>query len=44
MQDAVCSSSDQGHEAMLELFGHRCGQHVDVGTAAEVAELWRRGR
>jgi hypothetical protein len=34
--------SDLSHDAMLELFGNRYGQHVEVGTAAEVAELWRR--
>ena len=41
VQDAVCSSSDESHDSMLELFGNRYGQHVEVGTAAEVAELWR---
>ncbi len=43
VQDAVCSSSDESHDSMLELFGNRYGQHVEVGTAAEVAELWRAG-
>ena len=44
VQDAVCSSSDESHDAMLELFGNRFRQHVEVGTTAEVAELWRVGR
>jgi nicotinamidase-related amidase len=44
VQDAVCSSSDESHDSMLELFGNRYGQHVEVSTAAEVAELWRVGR
>jgi nicotinamidase-related amidase len=43
VQDAVCSSSDESHDAMLELFGNRYGQHVEVGDADEVAELWRAG-
>lgn len=44
VRDAVCSSSDENHEAMLELFANRYRQHVEVGAAAEVAELWRAGR
>jgi nicotinamidase-related amidase len=39
--DAVCSASDASHDAMLELFGNRYGQHVEVATTAEIAELWR---
>jgi nicotinamidase-related amidase len=41
VQDALCSTSDESHESMLALFGHRYGQHVEVATAAEVAESWR---
>jgi nicotinamidase-related amidase len=41
VQDALCSSSDESHDSMLALFGHRYGQHVEVATAAEVAESWR---
>ena len=44
VQDAVCSSSDESHDSMLELFGNRYRQHVEVGTAAEVAELWSARR
>jgi nicotinamidase-related amidase len=44
VQDALCSSSDESHEAMLELFGNRYGQHVEVATTAEVVELWRGQR
>jgi len=40
VRDAVCSSSDESHESMLELFGSRYGQHVEVGTSEEVARLW----
>jgi nicotinamidase-related amidase len=43
VRDAVCSSSDEDHEAMLALFGDRYRRHVELGTAAEVAELWRAG-
>jgi nicotinamidase-related amidase len=41
VSDAVCSASDASHDAMLDLFGRRYGQHVEVATTAEVTELWR---
>ena len=40
VSDAVCSTSDEAHDAMLELFSERYGQHVEIGPAEEVAELW----
>lgn len=43
VRDAVCSSSDKSHEAMLELFGRRFGQHVEVADAEDVAERWQAG-
>lgn len=43
VRDAVCSASDEAHDSMLELFGHRYGQHVEVAYAAEVAFVWQRG-
>ena len=44
VSDAVCSASDATHDAMLELFGMRYGQHVEIATAEEVACLWSPGR
>ena len=41
VRDAVRSGSDESYRAILELFCKRYGQHVEVGTAAKVAELWR---
>jgi nicotinamidase-related amidase len=43
VRDAVCSASDEAHDAMLELFGNRYRQHVEVALTEEVAELWRAG-
>ena len=40
VSDAVCSTSDEAHDAMLELFSERYGQHVEIGLAEEVRELW----
>jgi nicotinamidase-related amidase len=46
VSDGVCSKSDEAHDAMLELFSERYGQHVEIGLTEEVMELWpprRRG-
>ena len=40
--DAVCSASDEAHDAMLDLFGQRYGQLVETATVEEVAEAWAR--
>lgn len=41
VRDAVCSTSDEAHDAMLDLFGKRYGQHVEIAPADEVLDLWR---
>lgn len=43
VRDAICSTSDKSHDAMLALFSTRFGQQVEVASAAEVAELWTTG-
>src|SRR5947209_16523162 len=40
VEDAVCSSSDEGHEALLALFRRRFTEQVDVATAEEVLGAW----
>lgn len=40
VRDAVCSASDEAHDAMLALFGNRYGQHVEIASVAELEELW----
>nr|WP_207448448.1 isochorismatase family cysteine hydrolase [Roseomonas marmotae] len=40
-KDALCSSSDAMHDALLGLYSHRYGQQVEVGTVSEILELWR---
>ena len=39
----IIDHGSKRHEsnAMLELFGNRYRQHVEVADAEEVAELWR---
>ena len=38
VQDALCSASDQAHDAMLELFNTRYGQHIETATVEEILE------
>jgi nicotinamidase-related amidase len=38
--DAVCSSSDAGHEALLTLYRERFGEQIEAATAEEVLSAW----
>jgi nicotinamidase-related amidase len=39
--DALCSSADTTHEAMLEIYGSRYGMQVETATVEEILEVWR---
>ena len=39
--DALCSSSDRTHDALLTLYRERYGQHVEATTVEEVLRAWR---
>ncbi|WP_026291373.1 cysteine hydrolase family protein [Ancylobacter sp. FA202] len=39
--DALCSSSDATHDALMELYLNRFSQQVEVARAEEVLEGWR---
>ena len=39
--DALCSSSDAMHDALLELYRHRYGRQVEVGSVDQILALWR---
>src|SRR3954449_7113029 len=39
--DALCSSSDQTHDALLTLYRERYGHQVETATAEEILEAWR---
>jgi nicotinamidase-related amidase len=41
VEDALCSSSDEGHDALLQLFDRRFSQQVAVATSEEVLDRWR---
>ena len=40
VQDAVCSASDEAHDAMLSLFTKRYGQLVETSNTEEILERW----
>jgi nicotinamidase-related amidase len=38
--DALCSASDEAHEAMLNLFSNRYGQHIETASTEDILERW----
>ena len=38
--DAVCSSSDQGHDTLLALFGQRFSQQLATATVEQILAAW----
>ena len=42
-RDAVCSSSDASHDAIIDLFHRRFDVQVEVAEVAEILEAWRPG-
>ncbi|WP_404651347.1 cysteine hydrolase family protein [Bradyrhizobium sp. USDA 336] len=41
IEDALCSSSDVGHDALMTMYRTRFHGQVDLMTAEELAEVWR---
>ncbi|MBB3238335.1 nicotinamidase-related amidase [Phyllobacterium endophyticum] len=41
--DAVCSSSDEAHDAMQLFFGQRLSQQVETAETIEIMENWKPG-
>lgn len=42
VEDAVCSSSDEGHDALMLLYHRRYSQQIETMTTQEVLEAWER--
>ena len=42
VRDAVCSSSDQGHDALMTLYHQRYSEQIEVADAATILERWSR--
>jgi nicotinamidase-related amidase len=41
VRDAVCSSSDEGHDALLAVYHRRYGQQIETADAQEILSAWR---
>jgi nicotinamidase-related amidase len=41
VEDALCSSFDQGHDALMTLYRNRFSEQIELMTHAQVSELWR---
>jgi nicotinamidase-related amidase len=41
VEDALCSSFDQGHDALMTLYRNRFSEQIELMTQAQVSDLWR---
>lgn len=41
VQDALCTASDESHDAMIDLFSNRYGQHIETADTDQLLEAWR---
>ena len=41
VQDAICSSSDEGHDALMTIYHQRYSEQIEIADAATIAERWR---
>jgi hypothetical protein len=42
VEDALCSSSDVGHDALMTLYRNRFAEQIELIKAEQLAALWRR--
>ena len=40
-EDALCSSSDAGHDALMTMYRLRFTEQINLVTAAQLPDLWR---
>jgi nicotinamidase-related amidase len=41
VRDGICSSSDEGHDALLRVYHERYSQQIETANAEEVLSRWR---
>jgi nicotinamidase-related amidase len=39
-EDAICSSSDQGHDALMQIYCQRYSEQIEVADAATILDRW----
>jgi nicotinamidase-related amidase len=44
VEDALCSSSDEGHDALMTMYRLRFSEQIDLITAEGLMEIWRPER
>jgi nicotinamidase-related amidase len=44
VEDALCSSSDRGHDALMTMYRLRFSEQIDLVTAERLKETWRPER
>lgn len=44
VEDALCSSSDQGHDALMTMYRLRFSEQIDLVTAERLRDVWRPAR
>ena len=44
VEDALCSSSDQGHDALMTMYRLRFSEQIDLVTAEGLTDIWRPER
>jgi hypothetical protein len=40
-EDALCSSADESHDALLELYAERFSLQIEVAPTASILQVWR---
>jgi nicotinamidase-related amidase len=43
VRDGICSSSDEGHDALLKLYDQRFSQQIETADAETILSNWPRG-
>jgi nicotinamidase-related amidase len=41
VRDAICSSSDEGHDALLKVYHRRYSIQIETADAEQVLRLWK---
>ena len=42
VKDALCSSSDEGHDASMRVYEHRYGEQIEIANVETILSIWRR--
>jgi nicotinamidase-related amidase len=40
VRDAVCSSSDEGHDSLMKIYHQRYAEQIEVAEAATIMQYW----